>query len=90
VLKTSVQAWIYSFPTLAALDAQFDEGKIAIGEVRSLDAIADSEWADYWRQRLYRQGFRQPSQEKGNTELRARFSTFPDSARSASSNISAT
>ena len=47
-LKAVVQAWIYSFPTLAALDAQFDEGKIAIGEVRSLDAIADSEWADYW------------------------------------------
>ena len=47
-LKAVVQAWIYSFPTLAALDAQFDEGKIAIGEVRSLDAIADSEWAEYW------------------------------------------
>ncbi len=47
-LKAVVQAWIYSFSTLAALDAQFDEGKIAIGEVRPLDAIADSEWADYW------------------------------------------
>jgi crotonobetainyl-CoA:carnitine CoA-transferase CaiB-like acyl-CoA transferase len=47
-LKAVVQAWIYSFSSLAALDAQFDEGKIAIGEVRSLDAIAGSEWADYW------------------------------------------
>ena len=33
---------------MASLDAQFDEGKIAIGEVRALEAIADSEWADYW------------------------------------------
>ena len=47
-LKAVVQAWIYSFSTLAALDAQFDEAKIAIGEVRPLKAIADSEWADYW------------------------------------------
>ncbi|EED30763.1 L-carnitine dehydratase/bile acid-inducible protein F [gamma proteobacterium NOR5-3] len=47
-LKGIVQAWIYSFSNLAALDAQFDEAKIAIGEVRPLEAIADSEWADYW------------------------------------------
>ena len=47
-LKAVVQAWIYSFSTLAELDAQFDEAKIAIGEVRPLEAIAASEWADYW------------------------------------------
>ena len=47
-LKAVVQAWIYSFATLEALDAQFDEAKIAIGEVRPLEAIADSDWADYW------------------------------------------
>jgi len=47
-LKAIVQAWIYSFPDLAALDAQLDEAKIAIGEIRSLQEVADSEWANYW------------------------------------------
>jgi crotonobetainyl-CoA:carnitine CoA-transferase CaiB-like acyl-CoA transferase len=47
-LKAVVQAWIYSFPSMAAVDAQLDEAKIAIGEVRTLDQIAHSEWADYW------------------------------------------
>jgi len=47
-LRGIVQAWIWSFPDMAALDAQFDEAKIAIGEIRSLEQIADSEWADYW------------------------------------------
>jgi len=47
-LKAVIQAWIHSFPDMAALDAQLDEAKIAIGEVRSLDQIAGSEWADHW------------------------------------------
>lgn len=47
-LKAIVQAWIYSFPDLAALDAQLDEAKIAIGEIRTLEQVADSEWAGYW------------------------------------------
>jgi crotonobetainyl-CoA:carnitine CoA-transferase CaiB-like acyl-CoA transferase len=33
---------------MATVDAQFDEAKIAIGEVRSMAHIAESEWADYW------------------------------------------
>ena len=47
-LKQIVQAWMWSFPDMAALDAQLDEAKIAIGEVRSLEDIAESEWAEYW------------------------------------------
>ena len=39
---------MWSFPDMAALDAQLDEAKIAIGEIRSLEEIAASEWAEYW------------------------------------------
>ena len=47
-LKSIVQSWVWSFADMAALDAQFDEAKIAIGEIRSLGEIAESEWAEYW------------------------------------------
>ncbi|MDA8962004.1 CoA transferase, partial [Congregibacter sp.] len=47
-LKQVVQKWIWTFPDMATVDAQFDEAKIAIGEVQSMEHIADSEWADYW------------------------------------------
>lgn len=47
-LRAVVQRWIYTFPNMAALESQFDEAKIAIGEIRSLEDIADSEWAEYW------------------------------------------
>jgi len=47
-LKDVVQRWIWTFPDMATLDAQFDEAKIAIGEVRTMEHLADSEWADYW------------------------------------------
>jgi crotonobetainyl-CoA:carnitine CoA-transferase CaiB-like acyl-CoA transferase len=47
-LEAIVQRWIWTFQDMAALDAQFDEAKIAIGEVRTMGHIADSEWADYW------------------------------------------
>lgn len=47
-LKAVVQGWIYSFPNMAAVDAQLDEAKIAIGEIRTLEQIAESEWAEYW------------------------------------------
>ncbi|MCB1645323.1 MAG: CoA transferase [Pseudomonadales bacterium] len=47
-LKEIVQGWMWSFPDMATLDAQLDEAKIAIGEVRSLEEVAASEWADYW------------------------------------------
>jgi len=47
-LKDVVQRWIWTFPDMATLDAQFDEAKVAIGEVRTMEQLADSEWADYW------------------------------------------
>ena len=47
-LKAIVQSWISTFSDMAALDAQLDEAKIAIGEVRSLDEMAASEWGEYW------------------------------------------
>ncbi|MCG8493797.1 MAG: CoA transferase [Sneathiellales bacterium] len=47
-LKEIVQSWIWSFQDMATLDAQFDEAKVAIGEIRSLAEVAESEWAEYW------------------------------------------
>lgn len=43
-----VQTWIMSFRTLGDLDAQFDEAKIAMGQVRSLKELSTSEWSEYW------------------------------------------
>lgn len=51
-LRAVVQRWIYTFPNMAALESQFDEAKIAIGEIRSLEDIAESEWAEYWNATL--------------------------------------
>ena len=47
-LKQVVQKWIWTFTDMASVDAQFDEAKIAIGEVHTMEHIADSEWAEYW------------------------------------------
>lgn len=47
-LQEIVQTWIYTFPDKGALDAQLDEAKIAMGEIRGLAALADTEWAAYW------------------------------------------
>ncbi len=47
-LHRIVQNWIYTFPDLETLDAQFDEAKIAMGEIRSIKDLADTEWADHW------------------------------------------
>ena len=33
---------------MATLDAQFDEAKIAMGEMRSLKRLSEMEWAEYW------------------------------------------
>lgn len=43
-----VQKWIWTFSDMATVDAQFDGAKIAIGEVQTMEHIADSEWAEYW------------------------------------------
>ena len=37
-----------AFPDLEALDAQLDEAKIAVGVVRSLKDLSETEWAEYW------------------------------------------
>ncbi|WP_298336468.1 CaiB/BaiF CoA-transferase family protein [uncultured Erythrobacter sp.] len=47
-LHALVQRWIDGFPNKRALDAQFDEAKIAMGEVRTMKQIAASEWSEYW------------------------------------------
>lgn len=48
-LIKNVQAWIWSFENMTTLDAQFDEAKIAIGEIRSLEDVAASEWSEHWK-----------------------------------------
>jgi CoA-transferase family III len=45
-LHAIIQTWIFTFPDLEALDAQLDEAKIAVGVVRSLRELAETEWAD--------------------------------------------
>jgi crotonobetainyl-CoA:carnitine CoA-transferase CaiB-like acyl-CoA transferase len=47
-LHQIVQTWIMTFHNIGALDAQLDEAKIALGEVRSLRALSEMEWAEYW------------------------------------------
>jgi crotonobetainyl-CoA:carnitine CoA-transferase CaiB-like acyl-CoA transferase len=47
-LHALVQSWMLTFQDMASLDAQLDEAKIAIGEMRSLQDVADTEWASYW------------------------------------------
>src|ERR1700757_2315586 len=47
-LHRIVQNWILTFADVGALDAQLDEAKIALGEVRSLKQLSEMEWAEYW------------------------------------------
>lgn len=47
-LHRIIQDWIYTFPDKAALDAQFDEAKIAFGEVRTVGELAETDWAKRW------------------------------------------
>jgi len=47
-LHAIVQGWMLSFPDMTTLDAQLDEAKIALGEIRSIRALADSDWSRYW------------------------------------------
>jgi crotonobetainyl-CoA:carnitine CoA-transferase CaiB-like acyl-CoA transferase len=48
VLHSIIQTWILSFEDMASLDAQFDEARIAMGEIRTVEELADSEWGQYW------------------------------------------
>ncbi|HTJ98825.1 MAG TPA: CoA transferase [Bordetella sp.] len=47
-LHALVQTWILTFRDLGSLDAQLDESKIAIGQVRSTKELCESEWGEYW------------------------------------------
>ncbi|ANN72354.1 CaiB/BaiF CoA transferase family protein [Bordetella bronchialis] len=47
-LHALVQTWILTFRDLGALDAQLDESKIAIGQIRSTRDLCESEWGEYW------------------------------------------
>jgi len=47
-LHTIVQNWIDSFDSMDALDAQFDESKIATGQLRDIEDFADTAWAKDW------------------------------------------
>jgi crotonobetainyl-CoA:carnitine CoA-transferase CaiB-like acyl-CoA transferase len=47
-LHALVQTWVLTFRDMEALDAQLDEAKIAIGQIRTLQELAGSEWAAYW------------------------------------------
>jgi crotonobetainyl-CoA:carnitine CoA-transferase CaiB-like acyl-CoA transferase len=47
-LHQIIQSWIMTFRDMTTLDAQFDEAKIAMGEIRSVKDLAASEWSDYW------------------------------------------
>ena len=47
-LHQIIQDWILTFSDTGALEAQLDEAKIAMGYLRSLDDLANSEWAEYW------------------------------------------
>jgi crotonobetainyl-CoA:carnitine CoA-transferase CaiB-like acyl-CoA transferase len=43
-----VQDWILTFDSLATLDAQLDEAKLAFGVVRDVRDFASSEWSTWW------------------------------------------
>ncbi|WP_233838533.1 CaiB/BaiF CoA transferase family protein [Paraburkholderia sp. ZP32-5] len=47
-LHALIQSWMLSFRDLATLDAQLDEAKIAMGQIRSLKEVADTDWAKQW------------------------------------------
>ena len=47
-LHQIIQSWMLTFPDMAALDAQLDEAKIAMGQIRSLKQLAASDWSEYW------------------------------------------
>ncbi|MGW4515508.1 CaiB/BaiF CoA transferase family protein [Streptomyces sp. NPDC004393] len=47
-LHALVQDWIDSFEDMASLDAQFDEAKIATGQLRDIAEFCETEWAQQW------------------------------------------
>jgi crotonobetainyl-CoA:carnitine CoA-transferase CaiB-like acyl-CoA transferase len=47
-LHDIVQRWINTFGDMGSLDAQFDEAKIATGQVRDIKEFVKTEWAQRW------------------------------------------
>jgi crotonobetainyl-CoA:carnitine CoA-transferase CaiB-like acyl-CoA transferase len=47
-LHAIVQTWIYSFDSMGSLDAQFDEAKIATGQLRDMSEFNETDWAKGW------------------------------------------
>jgi crotonobetainyl-CoA:carnitine CoA-transferase CaiB-like acyl-CoA transferase len=47
-LHAVVQAWIDTFDSMASLDAQLDEAKVATGRVRDVAEFNDTDWAKSW------------------------------------------
>ena len=47
-LHQIIQTWIYTFADMASLDAQFDEAKIATGQLRDIRDFAASDFALEW------------------------------------------
>jgi crotonobetainyl-CoA:carnitine CoA-transferase CaiB-like acyl-CoA transferase len=48
LLHDIVQTWILTFRDMDSLDAQLDEAKIAMGQIRPLHELARTEWAAWW------------------------------------------
>jgi crotonobetainyl-CoA:carnitine CoA-transferase CaiB-like acyl-CoA transferase len=47
-LHAIVQTWIYTFDSMESVDAQFDEAKIATGQLRDIVEFSETEWAKGW------------------------------------------
>jgi crotonobetainyl-CoA:carnitine CoA-transferase CaiB-like acyl-CoA transferase len=47
-LHELVGNWVRSFATRGALESQLDEAKIAMGTVRTVEELADTDWARTW------------------------------------------
>jgi crotonobetainyl-CoA:carnitine CoA-transferase CaiB-like acyl-CoA transferase len=47
-LHEIVQRWVWTFDDMASLNAQLDEAKIAIGTIRDVTELAETEWATQW------------------------------------------
>ena len=47
-LHAIVQNWIWTFDSMESLDAQFDEAKVATGQLRDIAEFNETSWAKAW------------------------------------------
>jgi crotonobetainyl-CoA:carnitine CoA-transferase CaiB-like acyl-CoA transferase len=47
-LHAMVQNWIWTFDSMDAVDAQFDEAKLATGQLRDIGEFNETSWANAW------------------------------------------